>query len=69
MVNIYKHKALTDLILKSFYEVYNVLGYGFLEKVYENALKIELEKNGLDVIQQAPIQVYYENYLLGGILC
>jgi hypothetical protein len=38
-----KYGGLTDLILKSFYNVFNELGYGFLEKVYENALLIELE--------------------------
>jgi len=37
----FKHKELTDLAIKSFYKVYNALGYGFLEKVYENALTIE----------------------------
>ena len=35
-------KSITDKIIKSFYTVYNILGYGFLEKVYENALKLEL---------------------------
>jgi GxxExxY protein len=43
----YKHSDLTDLIIKAFYNVYNLLGYGFLEKVYENALIIELESLGL----------------------
>ncbi len=38
----YKHAAITELILKAFYVVYNTLGYGFLEKVYANALLIEL---------------------------
>jgi GxxExxY protein len=48
-----------DSILKAFYAVYNVLGYGFLEKVYVNALCIELEKIGLAVKQQYPIIVLY----------
>ena len=41
----------TDLIIRCFYKVYNNLGYGFLEKVYENALIIELEKQGLNCFQ------------------
>ena len=61
----YKHKALTDLILKAFYKVYNTLGYGFLEKVYENAMVLELRKMGLKVVSQAPIQVFYEGHVVG----
>lgn len=38
------HKDITDKILKAFYDVYNILGYGFLGKVYENALFYELNK-------------------------
>jgi len=59
------HKALTDKIIKAFYKVYNTLGYGFLEKVYENALIIELENNGLNVEAQKPISVLYENRVVG----
>ena len=40
------HKNITDIILKSYYKVFNNLGYGFLEKVYENALFYELKKQG-----------------------
>ena len=43
---------LTNKIIGAFYKVYNTLGYGFLEKVYENSLKIELKKLGLKVEQQ-----------------
>ena len=42
------YKEFTDLIIKAFYNVYNTLGYGFLEKVYENAMLIELQKLGLN---------------------
>jgi GxxExxY protein len=59
------HKDLCDKIIKSFYTVYNTLGYGFLEKVYENALKIEFKKQGLKVIYQMPIKVYYEKEIIG----
>lgn len=56
---------LTELIIGAFYDVYNTLGYGFLEKVYENALKLELEKRGLRVESQRPIKVYYQGSIVG----
>ena len=59
------HKDTTDIILKSFYKVYNNLGYGFLEKVYENALLYELRNQGLDCEKQKPIKVYYEQIHVG----
>ena len=52
------HSELTWKIIKAFYTVYNTLGYGFLEKVYENALVIELRKMGLFVSQQEPCLLY-----------
>jgi GxxExxY protein len=61
----YKHKEITDLIIKAFYTVYNTLGYGFLEKVYVSALIVELQKLGLEVICQAPIHVYYSGQVVG----
>jgi GxxExxY protein len=61
----FKHTDITDLIIKAFYTVYNTLGYGFLEKVYRNALTIELRKLGLDVIQEARITVYYDGQVVG----
>lgn len=65
MNNTYKHSDITEQIIKAFYKVYNTLGYGFLEKVYENALTIELKQQGLSVFQQAPIKVYYSGQLVG----
>lgn len=59
------HKDTTDIILKSFYKVYNNLGYVFLEKVYENALLYELRNQGLDCEKQKPIKVYYEQIQVG----
>ena len=59
------HKELSNKIIKCFYTVYNTLGFGFLEKVYENALMIELSKNGLKAEKQKPIKVYYENQTVG----
>jgi GxxExxY protein len=62
----YKHSEITDLIIKAFYIVYNTLGYGFLEKVYENAMLIELKKMGLNATAQHAVKVYYDNQQVGG---
>ncbi len=59
------HAELTNKIISSFFKVYNTLGYGFLEKVYENALVIELKRAGFNVLQQQNIKVYYENQAVG----
>ncbi len=59
------HGEITEGIISSFYEVYNMLGYGFLEKVYENALALELVRNGFEVQTQLPIPVYYANQQVG----
>lgn len=59
------HKEITDQILKAFYRVYNTLGDGFLEKVYVNALAIELRAMGLQVAREKPIKVYYGSYAVG----
>lgn len=61
----YKHSELTSTIINAFYHVYNVLGYGFLEKVYEKALAHELRKRGYNVKEQSPIKVYYDDILVG----
>lgn len=65
MENDFLHQELTAEIIKRFYIVYNKLGYGFLEKVYEKALKYELEKAGFQVERQKPINVFYETELVG----
>lgn len=57
--------ALTDRIIGAFYDVYNALGSGFLEKVYERALLIELEQRVLTVEAQKPIKVNYKGNLVG----
>jgi GxxExxY protein len=61
----FKHTELTEKIINIFYRVYNKLGYGFLEKVYENAMMIELQKEGILAIAQAPIRVLYDNEIIG----
>jgi len=64
-----KHKDLTDGILKVFYVVYNELGFGFLESVYENALAIALREADLDVERQIPVPVYFRGRLVGDFRC
>ncbi|NUM75165.1 GxxExxY protein [candidate division KSB1 bacterium] len=60
-----KHAEVTELIIRAFYTVYNTLGYGFLEKVYRRAMIIELSKLGLQAIEEAAIQVYYDGQIVG----
>jgi len=55
----------TERIIACVYRVSNTLGSGFLEKVYENALAIELRQNGLEVEQQRPIRVFYRDEPIG----
>jgi len=61
----YLYSDITKLIIKAFYKVYNKLGYGFLEKVYEKAMLIELRKLGLSSSNQTPIEVYYDDEKIG----
>lgn len=56
---------LSETIIGAAFEVSNVLGAGFLEKVYENALNIELNKRGIKTQQQAPLKVHYNGELVG----
>ncbi|MBI1937109.1 MAG: GxxExxY protein [Ignavibacteriales bacterium] len=59
------YSDLTQKIIEAFYKVYNTLGYGFLEKVYENAMRIELTKMNLKVESQKNIKVHYNGYQVG----
>jgi GxxExxY protein len=61
----YKHSDIPALIIKAYYNVYNQTDYGFLEKVYENDLLIELRKFDLESIAQCPIEVFYDNLKVG----
>jgi GxxExxY protein len=60
-----KSTELTGIILRVYFNVYNYLGYGFLEKVYENAMSIELKKAGLNCLKQVPVPVYYDEIQVG----
>lgn len=62
---VFVNKELTEKIIKCAFEVHNVLGSGFLEKVYENALVIELHRNGLKALSQVPISVFYKGEVIG----
>lgn len=59
------HEDITGKIIQAFYTVNNTLGFGFLEKVYENAMRIELQQLGLKVDQQKNIKVHYKNIEVG----
>ncbi|MDX2134463.1 MAG: GxxExxY protein [Saprospiraceae bacterium] len=59
------HKELTDRILRIYYDVYNELGYGFLEKVYQNAMFHALISDGLTVEAQKQIKVYFRGKEVG----
>ncbi|MDH3976763.1 MAG: GxxExxY protein [Deltaproteobacteria bacterium] len=61
----FKHKELSEKIISAFYKVYNEFGYGFLEKVYENSLMIELESTGLAAEAQKAITVSYRGKTVG----
>ena len=60
-----RHAQVTHGIIGAFYDVYNDLGPGFLESVYERAMKIALEERGLRVNRQCPIEVRYRGYPVG----
>ncbi|HEY8366368.1 MAG TPA: GxxExxY protein [Bacteroidia bacterium] len=61
----YKYSDITSKVIKAFFKVYNSLGFGFLERVYENAMFIELNNMGLNVEKQKRLTVYYENQQIG----
>ena len=61
----YKHSELTELVIGTFYEVYGELGFGFLESVYRNALRLALIEKGLTVEQEAPVTVFFRGKSVG----
>lgn len=60
-----KHENLTRTIIGCAYQVYNQLGFGFLESVYKKAMIIELAKSNLKVEEEKPLKVYYDNQVVG----
>ena len=59
------YEDLTEKVIKAFYQVYNILGYGFLEKVYERSMLIELKNVGLEAFAQKEIVVKYRGFKVG----
>ena len=60
-----EHKDVTEQIIGAAFEVYKILGYGFLEKVYQRAMKVELERRGLKAETEHPIKVRYKDIIVG----
>jgi GxxExxY protein len=60
-----KHEELSKQIIKIFYQVYNELGYGFLERVYQNALFLALKEEGLEVEPNRKIKVWFRGFEVG----
>lgn len=60
-----KHSDVTGKVLEAFFTVYHTLGHGFAEKVYENALAIEMNRHGIRFRQQLPIVVQYQGVVVG----
>ena len=65
----YLHSALTEKIIGEAFKVYNILGSGFLEKVYNNALCKKLRECGLDIKCEFPIKVFFEGEIIGNYCC
>ncbi len=61
----FKHSEITDKIIRVFFEVYNELGHGFLESVYERSLEIALNSLGLKVCRQIQIPVWFRGQPVG----
>jgi GxxExxY protein len=59
------HRDLTDKIIGTFYEVYNELGHGFVESVYEKSLEIALREKGIEVFRQVAIPVWFRGSQVG----
>ena len=60
-----KHEEITHKIIGSAYNVYNQLGFGFLESVYRKSMVIELTKTNLEVEEEVPLKVYYDDKVVG----
>jgi GxxExxY protein len=61
----FKHRELTEKIIGVFYDVYNELGHGFLESVYEEAMAIALGQAGIQVERQVPLKVIFRGMVVG----
>ncbi len=61
----FPHQELTKSLIGIYYDVYNELGYGFLEKVYQNAMLLELQSRGYEVETQKKVNVFYKKQIVG----
>ncbi|MFY8213037.1 MAG: GxxExxY protein [Flavobacterium sp.] len=61
----FPHQELTKTIIGIYYDVYNEMGHGFLEKVYQNSMIVELQSRGLKVESQKKINVFYKQVVVG----
>jgi GxxExxY protein len=64
----YKHAALTETLIGIFFEVYNELGHGFLESVYEEAYVLVLASRGIQFQRQCPVNVFFRAPMLGNFV-
>ncbi|WP_372998154.1 GxxExxY protein [Lutispora sp.] len=64
----YIYEEISKIIVNSAYEVHRILGSGYLEKVYENALVKELESRNIKCEQQVPLEVYYKEDIVGNYI-
>jgi len=60
-----EHKDITHQIIGCAYKVFNKLGFGFLESIYQKAMVIELTKANLKFVSEKPLKVYYDNEVVG----
>jgi GxxExxY protein len=60
-----EHEEITEKIIGAAFEVHRILGYGFLEKVYQRALQVELEQRGLQAKLEEPVKVCFKGYVVG----
>ena len=63
-----EYKDLTEKIIGCAYRVYNKMGFGYLESVYEKCMLIELRKAGFDIESQKPIRVQYDGEVVGDFI-
>jgi len=61
----FKHAEITKALIGLYYQVYRTLGYGFLERVYGNAMTVAGRKLGLEIVQEAPLPVHFEGSVIG----
>lgn len=61
----FKHVELSRAVIGVFYQVYNELGFGYAESVYESAMELALTEAGLVVVRQAPIHVHFRGRIIG----